>query len=80
MRAVRACLADPVAAETRARWLLESMALAVQGALMRRHADAAAAEAFVSSRIGNSGGRALGALDSTAAALGALVQRARLET
>jgi putative acyl-CoA dehydrogenase len=80
MQAVRACLADPATAETRARWILESLALAVQGALMRRHADAAAAEAFVSSRIGNSGGRAFGALDSPAAELAALVQRARLET
>jgi len=74
MRALR----DPVSAEAQARAILESLALCVQGSLMKRYSDARAAEAFCSSRLGE-GALAFGALQLDTAALKALALRARLE-
>jgi putative acyl-CoA dehydrogenase len=80
LAATRATLADPAAAQAGARALLETIALCVQAALMRRHAHASAADAFYASRLGASGGgRAFGTLAGNAAGLDALVARARLE-
>jgi len=79
MEGARRRLADANAAEAGARLILEDIVLAVQAALMRRHADAGTAEAFTRSRI-VSGGRAFGALDLPAGELAPLVERARLQT
>jgi putative acyl-CoA dehydrogenase len=76
----RRALREPATAEGSARSVLESLALAVQGSLMKRLSDPAAAEAFVASRMeGTSGARAFGTLALGIDALEALVQRARLE-
>ncbi len=71
-------LGDPETAAAQARAIVETIALAVQGSLMRRHADPAAADAFCNSRLGSEGRRAFGALALDAAGLSALVKRARL--
>src|SRR5580658_10514565 len=47
-------LSDP--SEARARYLAEGMALALQGALLVRHGDAAVADAFVASRLADGTG------------------------
>ncbi len=60
--ALRAQLADPAALETRARRVVESMALALQGSLLVRHAPAAVADAFCASRLAGDGGLAYGTL------------------
>ena len=70
-------LADPATAETSARAVVERLAVALQAALMRRHADAAAAEAFSRSRLEGFGGHSLGMLDAAFDA-GALARCARL--
>jgi putative acyl-CoA dehydrogenase len=62
-RSVRAELArDPQTLELRARRVVERMALALQGALMVRHAPPAVADAFVASRLAGDSGRAFGTL------------------
>ncbi|HEX4524465.1 MAG TPA: DNA alkylation response protein, partial [Casimicrobiaceae bacterium] len=48
--------------EVRARRVVERMALALQGALLVRHAPAAVADAFCASRLGESYAGALGTL------------------
>jgi len=55
-------LARPEEAERRARRLVEQMALALQGALLVRHAPAAVADAFCASRLGGDWGYAFGTL------------------
>ena len=59
---LRADLADFDAVETRARGLVERMALALQGSLLARHADAALADAFSASRLAGEHGLAFGTL------------------
>jgi putative acyl-CoA dehydrogenase len=54
VRALRKELADP--SEARARHLAGAMALTLQGALLVRHGDPAVADAFVASRLADSGG------------------------
>jgi putative acyl-CoA dehydrogenase len=71
-------LADAEGAASQARAIVETVALCVQGSLMRRHASAAAADAFCVSRLGTEGRRAFGALALGSAELAALVERARL--
>jgi putative acyl-CoA dehydrogenase len=72
-------LADPATAETAARAAVERLALALQASLMRRHARAAAAEAFSVSRLEAPGSHSLGTLaagvDVRALALGARLAR-----
>jgi len=58
-----------------ARRLVERMALALQGALLVRHAPAAIADAFCASRLGGEGGFAFGTLPSGADTR-AIVERA----
>jgi putative acyl-CoA dehydrogenase len=53
---------DPLTLETRARRVVESMALCLQGSLLVRHAPAAVADAFVASRLGGDGGLEYGTL------------------
>ena len=55
-------LADGRSVETRARRLVERMALALEGALLVRHGDAAVAEAFLASRLTGDHGLAFGTL------------------
>jgi putative acyl-CoA dehydrogenase len=75
----RAAMADPATAETQARSVVEALALAVQASLMKRHADANAAEAFCASRLDcENGGRAFGTLGAGTDAA-ALLARAALE-
>jgi putative acyl-CoA dehydrogenase len=62
--------------ESRARRLVEQMALALQGSLMVRHADPAVADAFCASRLGGDWGRAFGTLPS-GVDFGAIIERAR---
>jgi putative acyl-CoA dehydrogenase len=49
-------------AEPGARRLVESMALALQAALLVRHGDAAVADAFCAARLDRDGGLAYGTL------------------
>jgi putative acyl-CoA dehydrogenase len=53
---------DPATLETRARRVVESMALCLQGSLLVRHAPAAVADAFCASRLGEDGGLEYGTL------------------
>jgi putative acyl-CoA dehydrogenase len=55
-------LTDIEAIESRARRVVEWMALALQGSLMVRFADEASADAFCASRLAGDGGRAYGTL------------------
>jgi putative acyl-CoA dehydrogenase len=55
-------LADFDAVETRARVVVERMALALQGSLLARYADPAVADAFSASRLGGEHGLAFGTL------------------
>jgi putative acyl-CoA dehydrogenase len=71
-------LGDRATAEANARAIVESLALCVQAALMRRHSDGIAADAFCASRLDAPGGE-LGTLRAGAAQLAALAARARLE-
>jgi putative acyl-CoA dehydrogenase len=54
--------ADSVESEGRARRLTERLVLALQGALLVRHAPAAVADAFCASRLARDGGGAFGTL------------------
>src|SRR5207253_8740741 len=53
---------DFAAIETRARRIVEHMALALQGSLLVRHGDPAVADAFLSSRLAGVHGLAFGTL------------------
>jgi putative acyl-CoA dehydrogenase len=53
---------DPATLEMRARRIVESMALALQGSLLVRHAPTAVADAFCASRLGDDGGLEYGTL------------------
>jgi putative acyl-CoA dehydrogenase len=59
---LKAELADLSNIETRARRLVERLALALQAALLVQHAPGVVAEAFLASRIGGDSGRAFGTL------------------
>jgi putative acyl-CoA dehydrogenase len=68
---LRSGLAD----EAGARHLVERMVLALQGALLARHAPAAVADAFVATRLDQAGGRAAGTLPA-GAEIPAIIERA----
>ena len=55
-------LGDMNEIESRARRIVERMAMLLQGSLMDRYADEASASAFLSSRLGSEGGQAFGTL------------------
>jgi putative acyl-CoA dehydrogenase len=59
---LRAALSDMSDLETRARRLVERLALALQASLLLRHAPAFVAEAFLVSRIAGDRGQAFGTL------------------
>jgi putative acyl-CoA dehydrogenase len=59
---LQAQFADPATLETRARRVVESMALCLQGSLLVRNAPAAVADAFCASRLGGDGGLEYGTL------------------
>jgi putative acyl-CoA dehydrogenase len=54
--------AEPATLETRARRVVESMALCLQGSLLVRHAPASVADAFCASRLAGDGGLEYGTL------------------
>jgi len=54
--------ADPATIETRARRVVEAMALCLQGSLLVRHGPPAVADAFCASRLGGDGGLEYGTL------------------
>ena len=58
-------LANPADLEIQARYLTERMAVALQGALLVRHAPAAVSDAFCASRLGDRSTGAYGALPAT---------------
>lgn len=60
--AVRCELTDPDAIESRARRVVERLALSLQGSLLVRHAPAAVSDAFCASRLGGDHGGAYGTL------------------
>ncbi len=59
---LEAQFADPVTLETRARRVVESMALCLQASLLVRSAPPAVADAFCASRLGGDGGLEYGTL------------------
>jgi putative acyl-CoA dehydrogenase len=76
VEALRLELADTSDAERRARFIVERMALAFQGALLVRTSPAAVSDAFCASRLGGSWGHAYGTLGRDAD-VRAIVERAR---
>ena len=66
--------ADPATIETRARSVVEAMALCLQGSLLVRYAPAAVADAFCASRLGREGGLEYGTLPA-GADLAAIIER-----
>ncbi len=66
--------ADAATLETRARRVVEAMALCLQGSLLVRHAPAAVADAFCASRLAREGGLEYGTLPA-GADLGAIIAR-----
>ena len=73
---LRAELGDFAAIETRARRIVEHMALALQGSLLVRHGDPAVADAFLSSRLAGDHGLAFGTLPAGADFV-RIIERAR---
>ena len=69
-------LADPADIETRARRVVERMALVLQGSLLVRSGSAAVADAFCASRLAGDWGAAFGTLPS-GVDFAAIVERAR---
>jgi putative acyl-CoA dehydrogenase len=66
VRRLKDQFADPATLETRARRVVESMALSLQGSLLVRHGPPAVADAFCASRLGGEGGREYGTLPAGA--------------
>ena len=69
-------LADRADAETRARRVVELMALTLQASLLARHAPTAVADAFIAARLGEHRSLSFGALPASADTR-AIVERAR---
>src|SRR5699024_12454875 len=59
---LRKVLADTEQAQYRARRVVESMAMVLQGSLLVRHSPHAVADAFCASRLGGDWGAAVGTL------------------
>jgi len=72
-------LTNPAEPETRARRVVERMALALQGSLLVRYGDPVVADAFCASRLGGDWGHSLGTLPP-GARLAAIVERHRPAT
>ena len=71
-------LADPSEMELRARRITESMALALQGALLVRHAPPAVADAFCASRLAGDWRHAYGTLPA-GTAFDTITERSRID-
>jgi len=71
---LQADLSDPEGLESRARRVVEKMALALQGSLLVRHSPAAVADAFCASRLAGDAGLNFGTLPS-GVAFEAIVER-----
>jgi putative acyl-CoA dehydrogenase len=69
---------DPMTLEMRARRVVESMALALQGSLLVRHGAPAVADAFCASRLGGDGGLEYGTLPS-GSDFEAIIERSRVQ-
>lgn len=69
-------LSDFEQIETRARRVVEAMALALEGSLLVRHAPSEVADAFCSSRLGDDGGLEYGTLPA-GTAFASIVERHR---
>jgi putative acyl-CoA dehydrogenase len=67
---------DPATLETRARRVVEEMALCLEGSLLVRHAPPAIADAFCASRLGGEGGLEYGTLPA-GCDFDAIIARAR---
>ncbi len=74
VRELKGQFADPATIETRARSVVEAMALCLQGSLLVRFAPAAVADAFCASRLAREGGLEYGTLPA-AADLAAIIER-----
>jgi len=74
VRELEGQFADPATLETRARRVVESMALCLQGSLLVRHAPAAVADAFCASRLAGDGGLEYGTLPAGADFAGILAR------
>jgi len=68
--------ADPATLESRARRVVEGMALALEGSLLVRGAPPAVADAFCASRLGGDGGLEYGTLPA-GSDFGAIIERSR---
>lgn len=62
VRKLEGQFSDPATLESRARRVVEGMALALQGSLLVRHGAPAVADAFCASRLGGDGGLEYGTL------------------
>jgi len=72
-------LADPEQAQTQARAIVETLAVAIQASLMKRHSDASVAEAFIRARlVSRHGAMTFGTLDMDSAQLSTLLERAQV--
>lgn len=69
-------LSDSADAESRARRVVELMAVVLEASLLLRHGDPAVAEAFCASRLDSHGGRSFGTLPPSSQLAG-IVQRHR---
>jgi putative acyl-CoA dehydrogenase len=67
-------LADPVERESRARRIVEQMALGLAATLLHRHAPAAVADAFCAARLGGDAGHEYGTLPA-GTDFGAIIER-----
>ncbi|ABM30756.1 acyl-CoA dehydrogenase family protein [Paracidovorax citrulli] len=78
LRELQALLAlPPQELEGMGRLAAQRLVLAAQACLLRRHAPAAVADAFIATRLGDAGGgRVAGAIDARAIAVDAILQRA----
>ncbi len=78
LRSLHDLLAQPPGQlEALSRVLAQRLVLAAQAALLRRHAPAAVADAFIATRLGDGdAGRVVGAIDTRAVAVDALLARA----
>jgi len=78
LQALRALLATPPESlEALGRVLVQRLVLVAQACLLRRHAPAAVADGFIATRLGESArGRVVGAIDTRALDVGAVLARA----
>jgi putative acyl-CoA dehydrogenase len=76
VRKLEGQFSDPMTLESRARRVVEGMALALQGSLLVRYGDPAVSDAFCASRLGGDGGLEYGTLPA-GTDFGAIIERNR---